>query len=188
MKIASYIYLEVFLSSAECPDVSEFDIRQNWLLQVHEEHTRANEGTFVHDYRTLGSPNMTMDPNHVEYKMDEEFGAKRKAAAEAAKAAKAVKSNFLPDFNKLREEEEAANIGCQQGDWETLPPPPMPLPRPVPSTSHAPPPMPPFPVPPPPLPQPVPPPAVEMPAVVSPFDSLILSRDQIQHEFKWLVI
>ena len=166
MKIVSYIYLEVFLSSAECPDVSEFDIRQNWLLQVHEEHTRANEVNFVHDHKTLGSPNMTLDPNHVEYKMDEEFKTKRKAAK--------AKANLLPDFEKLRQEEEATHVGCHESDWESLPlPPPLALPRPVPSTSRALP-MPPFPVPPPPVPLPVPPP-VECPAVVTPFDSLILS-------------
>lgn len=165
MKIVSYIYLEVFLSLAECPDVSEFDIRQNWLLQVHEEHRQANEGFFVHDYKTLGSPNMTMDPNHVEYKMDEVFATKKKA----------TKANLLPDFEKLRQEEEFTYDGFNGSDWQSLPlPPPQALPRPVPSTSHAlAMPLPPLPVPPP-LPLPVPPP-VEGPAVVTPFDSLILS-------------
>ena len=44
--IVSYVYIEVFLSTAECPDVSEFDIRKQWVLQLHDEHRLANQGNF----------------------------------------------------------------------------------------------------------------------------------------------
>ena len=68
-----------------------------WVLQVHEEHRRANQGSFVHNYKTMGSPNMTLDPGHVERKMDGELKTRREAA----------RANLLPVFEEHHQEQRS---------------------------------------------------------------------------------
>ena len=106
----------------------------------------------------MGSPNMTLDPNHVEYKMEEDLKTKREAA----------KANLQPVF--AQHHQEVALAPFSGNGWECFPPPPslQALPQPVSTPDGLT--RPPWPVPPPaPVPLPVPPPT-HASAVVTPFD------------------
>ena len=63
--------MEEYLTSAENPDIEEFDIMRESVVRLHSEKELLNEQILtVEDNLRCGSPTLTIDPNHVRIRMD----------------------------------------------------------------------------------------------------------------------
>jgi hypothetical protein len=68
VKILSFTYLEEVLSSATPPDAGVFDALSEMVVQMHVEERMERGANKVHDTRSLGSPNLTVNPARVRHK------------------------------------------------------------------------------------------------------------------------